>query len=387
MKALVVDGEWCPREKYPLTEREKTEKRALVGSQVWKNPSFAIRDVPTPDVKDNDVLIRVKACGICGSDTHVYETDQDGYIIFSGLTRFPCILGHEFSGVIEKTGKGVSGLKKGDFVAVESVLWCGKCHACKGGTPNQCTQVELMGLSTNGAFAEYVAVNERHCWKINDLKDIYSEDDIFDIGALIEPAGCAYNGLFIAGGGFKPGSNVVIYGAGPIGLSAIAMARVAGAGMIIAFDLIEERVKLAKVMGADYAFNINNLKDSGPSAKVMELTRGWGVDVQVEAAGAAPATIPEMEKTLSSQGKIIYLGRAATNSLMYLDVLVSGGSSIVGSRGHVGYGIYSNIIRLIRSGRLDLKDMITSHFQFDDLIDALMESTKRRDGKIMVNIG
>lgn len=386
MKALVIDAEWNPKEGYLLSKKEISQKRAFIGSQVWKNTRFEIKNVPTPNLENDEVLIRVKSCGICGSDTHLYETDKDGYIIFSGLTKLPCISGHEFSGVIEKKGSKVTTFEVGDKVAVESIMWCGFCEPCRSGAPNQCKNIELMGLSADGAFAEYVAVNARLCWKINDLAKIYAEADIFDIGALIEPIGCAYNGIFIVGGGFKPGATVVVYGAGPIGLGAIALAKASGASMIIAFDVIDERVKLAMDIGADFAFNINKMGGCSPGEKVIELAGEWGIDIQVEAAGAAPVTIPEMEKAMSENGKIIYLGRAATSTPMFLDALVSGANKIIGARGHSGYGIFPYIIKLLASGRLDIRKMITARYPFEKVLDAFRMSTKRCDGKIIVNI-
>lgn len=386
MKALVVDAEWRPRSGYALSEEEKTRKRAITGNQVWRNPHFDIKDLPTPDIKDDEVLIKVETCGVCGSDTHLYETDNEGYIIFSGLTKLPCTLGHEFSGVVERTGKKVHSIKVGDKVAAESVIWCGVCKSCRGGSPNQCSHVELMGLSADGAFAEYAAVNERFCWIINDFEDIYPYDKIFSIGALIEPVGCAYNGIFIAGGGFNPGATVVVYGAGPIGLGAVALAKIAGASLIIAFDVIEERVNIARDLGADFAFNINKLNGCSPGDKVMELTRGEGANVQVESAGAAPKTIPEMERSLAPNGKIIYLGRAATSTSIYLDIFVSGANKIIGARGHSGYGIFPSVIKLVASGRLNLEKMITSIYPFNSVLNAIKASSARMDGKILVKM-
>ncbi len=339
-----------------------------------------------PQIQSDEVLIKVKSCGICGSDTHLYETDKDGYIIFSGLTKLPCTAGHEFSGIVEKTGSSVTTLKAGDKVAVESIMWCGVCQPCRSGSPNQCTNIELMGLSADGALAEYAAVKEKYCWNINGLSKLYSGDMVFDIGALIEPVGCAYNGIFIAGGGFNPGAAVVVYGAGPIGLGAIALSRIAGASKIIAFDKINERLNIAKHMGADFVFNVDGMRGCKPSDKVMELTGGWGAEVQVEAAGTAPATIPEMEQSMSVNGKIIYLGRAATSTPMYLDVLVSGANKIIGARGHSGYGVFPSIIKLIASGRLRLEKMITTRYPFKKVLTALKASTKRTNGKILVKI-
>jgi threonine dehydrogenase-like Zn-dependent dehydrogenase len=386
MKAFVAEADWNPRTSYHLSSEELRDKKADVGSQVWQNPRFEIRSVATPAVGDDAVLIRVATCGICGSDTHTYETDSEGYIIFSGPTKLPCTLGHEFSGVVEKLGKKVTGLRKGDWVAVESIMWCGKCQSCRSGNPNQCKNVELMGLTADGAFAEYVVVDARYCWRINDLKDRYAEHDVFALGALIEPVGCSYNGIFIAGGGFNPGAIAVVYGVGPIGLGAIALSRIAGASMIIAFDVADERLNLAAKMGADFSFNIKKMNGFSPAEKVMELTRGWGADIQIEAAGAAPHTIPEMERSLSSQGKIIYLGRAATSTPMYLDMLVSGANRIIGARGHAGYGIFPSIIRLLAAGKLDLRNMITAQYAFPEVLAALASSVERTDGKILVTL-
>ncbi|MBI5644254.1 MAG: alcohol dehydrogenase catalytic domain-containing protein [Deltaproteobacteria bacterium] len=386
MKALMANGEWKPKEGYPVTEEENRLKRAAVGSQVWRNTRFDIVNVPVPELLDDEVLIRVKTCGICGSDTHVYETDKDGYILFSGLTRFPCVIGHEFSGIVEQAGSRVTGLKTGDIVAVESVMWCGMCTPCRSGSPNQCRNVELMGLSRNGALAEYIAINQRYCWKLNDLRGLYGGDEIFDIGALVEPVGCAYNGLFVVGGGFNPGSTIVVYGTGPIGLGAVALAKAAGADIVISFDIQDGRVGLARAVGADYAYNSKTLDGARPSDIIMEITKGFGAEIQIEAAGAAPYTIPEMEKSLSNQGKIIYLGRAATSTPMYLDTLVSGANRVVGARGHAGYGIFPNIIRLLSRGRLNIAPMVSRKFQFKDAVAALKASSDRNLGKILVSI-
>lgn len=384
MKAFVATGEWRPKEGYPLTEEEAKKRRAVVGSQVWRNTGFEFRDLPVPEPLDDEVLIRVKSCGICGSDTHVFETGKDGYIVFSGLTKLPCVIGHEFSGVIEKTGRNVRELKKGGLVAVESVMWCGMCTPCRSGEVNQCRNVELLGLSRDGALAEYVAVNQRYCWDMGSLTEVYSGEEVFDIGSLVEPVGCAYNGIFIAGGGFKPGSTVVVYGAGPIGLGAIALSKASGADLVIAFDVTEGRVDIARAMGADQAFNINDLGGRKPGDVVMELTKGRGAEVQVEAAGAAPHTVPEMERTLASQGKIIYLGRDATSTSMFLDTLVSGANSVVGARGHAGYGIFPNIIRLLARKKLDISPMISKRFPLSEAYEALKASSDRNNGKIIV---
>lgn len=388
MKAFTVDAEWSPRPDYHLSEKETKLKRANTGSMVWKNPVFSIIDCPVPSIGDNEILVKVKRCGICGSDSHLYETDDENYILFSGPVKLPCIIGHEYSGVVEQVGINVENFNIGDMVTAESIIWCGKCSTCKSGAFNQCDNVELAGITVDGALAEYVSVNERHCWKINSLSDTYGYEEIFDIGALIEPIGCAYNGIFISAGGFKPGATVVVYGAGPIGLGAVALARVAGASKIILFDIVPERLAIGKRLGADYVYNSKELDQEGkrPREIVMELTKGRGAEIQVEAAGAAQVTIPEMEQSLAVNGKIVYLARSAVHAPILLDIFVSGANGLVGSRGHSGYGIYNNIIRLLSSGRLQIKDMVTAVYDFTDVYEALKQSVTRVNGKILVKI-
>lgn len=381
MKALIARAQWAPREGYKPTPKEEAGRIASVGSRAWKNPSFAVEDAPVPAIADDEVLIRVKRCGVCGSDTHLYETDTDGYIIFSGPTRLPCVIGHEYSGVVEKTGAGVTQFTPGDLVAVESVLWCGRCLSCRSGSVNQCLHVELAGLTVDGAMSNYAKAKEWHCWSLNGLREKFGEDTALDLGALIEPAGCAYNGMFIAGGGFLPGATVAVFGLGPIGLAAVALARSAGAAQVLGFDMIDERLAIAEKMGADAVFSFNSLD---PSETVLKRTGGRGADICVEAAGAGGATVPFMERALAVNGKIIYLGRAARTVAVDLNRMVTGASSIVGARGHAGHGIFDRITSLLAAGRINLGEMITTRTDFSDCIEALRLSTTRKDGKILV---
>ncbi|MBF0607361.1 MAG: scyllo-inosose 3-dehydrogenase [Candidatus Magnetobacterium sp. LHC-1] len=388
MKALVADGQWLPRADYPVSAVERQQRRAIIGSQVWRHPTFEVCDVPVPEIDGDELLIRVRSCGICGSDLHLYEQDDDGYVLFSGPVRLPCIIGHEYTGVVQRIGKRVTNFRVGQGVAVESIYWCGVCVACKSGAFNQCKSVELVGITRNGAMAEFVAAKERHCWDIDCLALRYDGQELFDVGALIEPIGCAYNGMFISGGGFKPGATVVVYGVGPIGLAAVALARLAGADMIIAFDCIDSRLEIATTLGADYTFNVNSLTDNNVTAaqQVMNLTQGAGAEVQVEAAGAAAYTIAQMQQCVATNGKVIYLGRAASTATLTLDRLVTQANSIIGSRGHAGGGVYHYVIRLLASGKLNVAPIITARYQFKDVLSAFQKSTDRQDGKCMIAI-
>lgn len=386
MKVLKAFAEWEPRRGYFPTETELSQRKAVSGNMIWRHPSISVVDEPEPKADADELIVKVKYCGICGSDTHVFESDSEGYMIFSGPARLPCVLGHEYSGEVVDFGKNVSGFKKGDIVTGESIFWCGKCLPCRSGMLNQCENVDLMGLTSDGAFAEYIRVKDKYCWKLNPLEERFPRDEVLKIGSLIEPLGCAYNGIFISGDGFLPGASAIVYGAGPIGLGSVILLRIAGAGKIAAVDVIDERLEIARKLGADYVFNLNEGHDLENA--IMDITSGWGVDVQVEAAGAANMTVPLMQRLCSKRGVIIYLGRAEPSCQIQLNRMVTGAHSLIGSRGHSGYGIFQNVIRLFQGGRLDAaKELITSEFPFSRIKDAFILSTKRIDGKILVRVG
>ena len=387
MKAIVMKADWQPRAGYPVTKLEIESQKATMASQVWRHPSFTEAVIQEPTPSPRGVVIKVLACGICGSDTHCYETDDEGYIIFSGPVRLPVVPGHEYAGEVVAVGKEVRELKVGDLVAAEGMLYCGGCEACRTGHPNQCPYLDMAGFSSPGAYAEYIAVEERFCWKLNAIAEhLGNAQRALEIGALVEPISCSFNGMFVVAGGMRPGDHVAVFGAGPIGLGAIALARAAGAATIIAFDISDERCELSLELGADEAHNPITLASQGssPAEEIRRLTGGWGADMLVECAGAALKTMPEIEKAFAPGGKMVYLGRTGERAPIMLDVLVSGAASIVGARGHAGMGCFPQIIRLMERGRINVEPMITSRRPFSEFMEALDQSCARTDGKIML---
>ncbi len=283
MKGLVLDAKWDPRPEYALSDWEKRRK-AITGNSVWRHPELGVREWPDPEPGPQDVVLEVQACGVCGSDMHFYETDADGYILYPGLTKFPTILGHEFSGKVVETGPDVELLKVGDMVTVEEMIWCGRCIACRNGYPNHCTNLEELGFTIPGAFANYIAVDEKFCWKIDAIAERFGDEEkAYEVAAMTEPSCVAYNAMFERAGGFKPGHYVSIFGAGSIGLAAIGLAKAAGAGTIVAFELSPQRRELAKKVGADYVYDPREVE---AGEMLMELSKGEGFDFHVEAAGA-----------------------------------------------------------------------------------------------------
>ncbi len=382
MKGLVLTANWSPRNDYHVSDWEEETGKAITGSSIWRYPKLEVQDRPDPKIKADDILLEVKACGVCGSDLHFYETDSDGYMLYPGLTKFPAITGHELSGKVVEVGKEVKDLKVGDMVTVEEMIWCGHCTPCRNGFPNHCTNLEEIGFTTDGGFANYLAIGAKFAWKINAIAERFGDEKkAYEVAALTEPTCVSYNAMFSRAGGFKPGHYVAIFGAGPIGLAAIGLAEAAGAGKIVAFEVMPERRELAKKLGADFAYDPREVKIS---EALMELSKGEGFNFFVEAAGVPHLVVPEMVKSLAVNAKIVQIGRAAKEVPMYLETFQVRRSQFFGAQGHSGDENFPNVIRMVASGRLDLSPMITAHFPLKDAVAAIEQGTKRTDGKVMV---
>jgi threonine dehydrogenase-like Zn-dependent dehydrogenase len=383
----VLSAEFKPKDEYKPSEREVATRKVVSGSKVWRNAKLELKDLPKPRIGPRDVLIRVKACGICGSDVHMYEHDKEGYMLYPGLTKFPTVLGHEFAGQIEEVGKEVKNFKHGDLVCAEEMMWCGYCTPCRNGLPNHCENLEELGFTVNGGFEEYLAVEAKYCWKIDSLVQTYgSEDKACEAGSLVEPTSVAYHAIFTRAEGFKPGAYVVVYGAGPIGLGSIALCKAAGAGKVIAFEVSEERLALAGKMGADYTFNSVELakRNISPHDKVLEVTGGAGAELQIDTSGAPTKTLPEMEKSLAVGGKVTWIGRADIVAPMFIEVFQTHGAQLYGSQGHSGHGNFQNVIRLMAAGKIDQTKIITRRYPLSQIPSAMEQAMKRVDAKITI---
>ena len=384
MKALLLRADWDPRPGYELSQFEKQTGKAVTGSSVWRNPRLRVEEIPSPPLAPDQVLVQVKACGVCGSDIHFYETDAEGYMLYPGLTRFPSAVGHEFSGVIADKGAAVTDLEIGDMVTAEEMIWCGHCGPCRNGYPNQCENLEEIGFTVHGAAAEYIAIGAKYCWKINAIAErLGDEERAYDVGALTEPTCVAYNAMFEVAGGFRPGAYVAVFGAGPIGLSSIGLARAAGAAKIAVFEVSPLRRELALKVGADQAYDPRQVN---PSEVLMQSSEGQGFDFFVEAAGAPQQTIPQAEEALAIGARLVQIGRAAVRVPMYLERLQVRKAKLFGAQGHSGYGNFPNVIRLVASGRLDLSPIITARFPLERGVEAIQQATKREDGKILIKM-
>jgi scyllo-inosose 3-dehydrogenase len=383
VKAFVIDATWDPRPDYKISAVEIETRRALIGSSVWRHPHAEFKTVETPTPGPDDVIIKLHRVGFCGSDLHFFETDAEGYIRYPGLTRFPTILGHELAGDIVAAGKNVHHVKVGEPVTIEDMVRCGNCYPCRINQPNHCEDLDEIGFSLNGGFAEFVRVPARNCWSIASLGPRVGHDALYDCGALVEPFTVVYNALVHGAGGVKPGAFAAVHGAGPIGLASVAMLRACGAARIIVFEVSADRRALALKMGADSAHDPSTV---ACDEIVMAETEGLGADLQIEAAGAFTHTMPVMERSVSLMGTILVIGRDSAHVSIYPEPLQTKRATLILAKGNAGHGTYPHVLRLMASGRIDPLPMITAKYPFADLQTALQVSRARGHGKILVHV-
>lgn len=388
MRAFYVEADWAPKPGYTLSPREKETKRALRGNSIFKNMRASVVDRPDPVVKPDEVLLKVGAAGICGTDAHLLRMDDDNYTRYDGHSRYPIITGHEFSGTVIEVGKNVTTLKVGDMVGVESMHWCGECNACRRGMFNQCKNLDEPGLTFDGGFAEMAAIKAKYCYTLNDLRAYYGDDTAaLEQGAMIEPVGVAYNGLFVCGGIVRPGGHACVFGAGPIGLAAVALLKTAGTAKLFCFETIPERQAIAKDLGADYVLDPIKISKDGQNASeiLMDMTNGQGISLFAECAGANPATYPVMEGALAIGGKTCQIGHRVGKTEIDLFKFMWNAGRVSGSNGQSGCGIYPDVINLMSSGRIDMRKAITGRVSLENIQEGMDKSSKGAAGKILVS--
>jgi len=303
---------------------------------------FEYSDFPDPVVADDDVLIRVKSCGICGSDVH-------GFTGKTGRRIPPLIMGHEAAGIVEEVGKNVSGFGKGDRVCFDSTVYCNKCDACRKGYFNRCEKRQVLGVSIpgsrrHGAFAEYVAVP---WWIVSKIPDHLS----FVNSALLEPASIGTHAANRAP--ISTDDTVVVIGAGTIGLFILQACRLRGAEKIIVADIDESRLDIAKKLGADKL--INPLK-SDLQATVLKETQNKGADVTCEAVGYAK-TFGDAISITKTGGYIVAIGNLEKKAEFNLQELVSRELTFTGS--YASSGEFRDCIELVASGKINVELLIS----------------------------
>jgi threonine 3-dehydrogenase len=339
--------------------------KALRKNQAGKG--LSLEKVPVPPIGATDVLVRVKATSICGTDLHIYGWDRWS----QGRIKPPITLGHEFCGVVENVGEEVSAVKPGDFVSAEMHVNCGHCHQCRLGQAHICQNLKIIGIDIDGAFAEFVKIPATNIWKLDPaIPEHY--------GAILDPLG---NAVHTALAGPIAGQTVLVTGCGPIGLMSMAVAKACGSSTVFATETNEHRRAMAKQMGADLVLNPSA---EGAVKKILDATDGTGVDVLLEMSGN-PLAIQQGFKALRAGGRASLLGIPTENVPLDLvqDVIFKG-ATVQGIYGRRMYETWVQMTALLKAGRLNLQPLFGEKLDLDNYETAFARLQSGLAGKILM---
>jgi len=331
-----------------------------------REPGIWMAEAPKPEVGPNDVLIRIRKTAICGTDMHIFNWDDWA----QKTIPVPMHVGHEYVGTVEAMGAEVRGLKIGQRVSGEGHIVCGHCRNCRAGRRHLCRNTVGVGVNRPGAFAEYLVIPAVNAFPIPD--DIPDE-----IAAILDPFG---NAAHTALSFDLVGEDVLITGAGPIGIMAAAICRHVGARHVVITDVNDYRLELAKKMGAHRTVNIarEKLRDIMPSLNMVE-----GFDVGLEMSGV-PAAFRDMLDVMNHGGKVAMLGIPPGDTAIDWTQVIFKGLTIKGIYGREMFETWYKMIALIQGG-LDLSPMITHRFDVKDYLEGFRTMGSGKSGKVVLS--
>jgi threonine 3-dehydrogenase len=329
-------------------------------------PGLTLTDRPEPTPGPNDVKIRVERTGICGTDLHIESWDSWA----AGAINAPLIPGHEFSGHVVAVGSDVQFVKVGDFVSAEGHVVCGHCRNCRAGRRHLCIRVSSLGVNRDGAFAEFVVLPESNVWRHANPIDP-------DLAAIFDPLG---NAVHTALSFPLVGEDVLITGAGPIGLMAAAVARHVGARFIVVTDVNEARLELARAMGVDLAINVATDRIASAQAR---LGMQEGFDIGLEMSGHATA-LPEMLDNLTHGARVALLGLPSQPIAIDWAKVVSHMITIKGIYGREMFETWYAMTAMVSTG-LDVSQVITDRFPASRWEEAFAAARSGNRGKVIID--
>ena len=330
-------------------------------------PKFEVREMTFGPLGPHDILVNNKACGICGTDVHIYHGEKG-----SAEVTPPVVLGHEFAGVVAKVGEEVTSFKPGDHVAMDPNMYYGQCVPCRVGKKQECEHLFALGVNVNGGFAEYAVCPETQCFKVR-------EDISFDEAAMAEPLACVIHGIDQAQ--IRPGQVVLVIGGGTIGLMMVQMARICGASTVILSEPVKMRRKIGMEVGADAT--IDPIHEDVPQ-KIWEICGRKGADVVIECVGK-PFAVEQAFKAAGFAATILLFsvpGVDATVPLPLFDVYKKE-LKIVGSM--INPDTHQRAVDLINSGRLQLKKLITHTYDLEHMDEAIHMQMSAESIKVVVH--
>jgi len=341
--------------------------KALIKDKPVRGGTYT--DLPTPKIGDGDLLVRVHAAAICGTDIHIYQWNEYA----SSRIKLPLLFGHEFSGEVVEVGKQVTHFKKGDRVAAETHVPCGHCYQCTTGLQHVCKDMKIVGVHMDGAFAEYSVLPAVCAWKIDPAIS-------YEIGSTLEPFGIGVHALSKT----KPaGKKVIVFGCGPIGIYAQMVAKLSGAEIVIGVDVTKERCQLARKMGTDIVLNG---KEVNVVEEVNKITNGFGTDIVIELTGNR-GVLNDASKTLRRGGDMVLVGLFSgpvewdvVNNVIYKE------ANVFGVTGRIMWDTWWLAQSILLSGKIDIGPVITHYFDLKDFDKALQLAESATTGKIVFKI-
>ena len=341
----------------------------MTGAYFLGNQQIEIRQLPEMEPGEGQVLLKVCACGVCGTDVHIYEGGKG-----SAEVKPPVILGHEFSGFIEKIGPGVEGLKVGQLVTVDPNIYCGKCLPCRQGQKQMCHHMGAVGVNMDGGFADYCLAPYAQCVVVPENTDP-------ELAAMAEPLACCLHGIDRAG--IRPGENVLVIGGGTIGQIMLQLARLAGAAKVVLSEPVAKRRELAVELGADAAIDPLN---ENLNERLYEILGSEGADVVIECVGN-PRTSAQAIDAAARCGRILLFGVPHPEAILQTKMhpIFQKELTIMGS--FVNPDTQSRAVALLASGQLKIKPLITHRYPIAQLEDAIKMQTSAESIKVLVVAG
>lgn len=330
---------------------------------------FSLEHIPVPSIGASEVLIRVEKVGLCGTDLHIYGWDQWA----QRRVKPPLTIGHEFMGRVAAVGSEVRSVTVGTRVSAEGHLSCGMCLLCRTGEAHICEHVEIIGVDTDGAFADYIKMPESNVWRLDPaIPDAWA--------AVFDPLGNAVHTVMAAGVSTK---SVVITGVGSIGLMAIPVARAAGAALVYAIDVNPAKLALAATVGADATFLATQ---PGLVNEILSRTNDDGVDVLLEMSGSGSA-IDSGLAMVRNGGRAALLGIPSDNiSINLAERIIFKGLTVLGINGRKMFETWYQTEALVKSGRVDLAPIITHELPFERYDEAFALMTSGAAAKIVLSL-
>ena len=325
-----------------------------------------VEEHPMPEVGPHDVLIQVEACGVCGTDVHIYEGEKGAAEVTP-----PTILGHEFSGVIREVGSEVKKYKAGDRVCIDPNCYCGACDPCRNGVAHFCENMMGYGTTVNGGFAEYCAVDERQVY-------LLGENTTFEQGAMAEPVACCLHGIDMCE--IQPGQQVVIIGGGMIGLLMLQLAKLAGAAKVALLEPVENKREVGRKLGADVC--IDPVKED-VKERLAENGMDW-VNVVIECVGR-PSTIEQAIEIAGNKAVVMMFGLTKPDEEIAVKPFQVFQKELVLKASYINPYTQKRALDLINSGRLDVSSMVYEVCSLDKLEEILSRPEVRAKGKYVIS--